>query len=93
MFLDDCCIPFSLRTTLGSSVLVTCTSLDETVRRDIFLISSDFNPEDNWMEAASAWVFVVKLVGLRDSIFVFGNMCLMTLPADTLKESHASTKM
>ena len=36
------------------SVLVTCTSICATVRRDISLISSDLAPEDTWMEEAHA---------------------------------------
>ena len=44
------------------------------------------------MEAAYAWIFIVELGGLRGGGFVFSNMYLMMLPADTLKAYHASTK-
>ena len=33
--------------------------------RDILLIYSDMDSEDTCMEAAHAWVFVVKSLGLR----------------------------
>ena len=67
--------------------------MGETVRFDILLISSDFYLEDNWKEAAYAWVFVVKSGGMRGSIYFFTKMFLMMLPADALKAYHASTKM
>ena len=43
------------------------------------------------MEAAHAWIFVVKSGGLRWSGFVFDNMSLIMLIADILKASHEST--
>ena len=92
MFLGDCCIPFYWRTTIGSSVLVTCNSIGATVWSDIYFISSILAPEDTWMEAAHAWVFVVKSLGIRGGSFVFTNLSLMMFPADILKSSYASTK-
>ena len=50
MFLDDCYVPFSLRTTIVSSVLATCNSIGATFWCDTFLISSALGPEDTWME-------------------------------------------
>ena len=44
------------------------------------------------MEAAHAWVFVVKLVELRGGSIVFAKLSLMVFPDDILKASHASTK-
>ena len=65
MFLGDCYGPFARRKTIGSSVLVTCNLIGTTVWHDILFISSSLTPEDNWMEAAHAWVCVAKLVGMR----------------------------
>ena len=92
IFLDDCCVNFARRTTIGSSVLVTCNLIGATVWSDVLFIYSALDPEDTWMEAAHAWVFVVKLGGLRGGSFVFKNLSLMVLPADILKASHDSTK-
>ena len=78
---------------MGSSVLVTCNLIGETFWSDILFISSAFAPEYTWMEAAHAWVFVVKLGGLRGGSFVFEKLSLMMLPSDILKASHASTKI
>ena len=88
MFLDDFCVPFDQRTTIGSSVLVTCNLIGATVWLYIFFISSALYPEDNWMEAENYWVFFVKLIGIRGGRFFFSNMSLMMLPADNLKASH-----
>ena len=77
---------------MGSSVLVTCTSIFATVWRDILLIYSALDPEDTWIEAAHAWVFVVKSGELRGISFVFLKLSLMMLLDETLKASHASTK-
>ena len=44
------------------------------------------------METEHAWVFVVKLGGLRVGRFVFANLSLMMFPDEILKASHASTK-
>ena len=44
------------------------------------------------MEAAHAWVFVVKLVGMRENIYIFTKLFLTIFPDDILKSSHASTK-
>ena len=92
MFLDDCCAPFHQSTIIVSSVLVNFTSIGPTVCRDILLISSALYPEDNFMEAAHAWVFVVNSGGVRGGIFVSTNVSLMMFPSDTLKASHAFTK-
>ena len=60
---------------------------------DISLVSSHLDSEGTCVEAAHAWVFVVKFGGLRNNSFVFTNISLMMFPADTSKVSHASTKM
>ena len=60
MLLDDCWVPFSRRTTIGSSVLVTCNLIGATIWYDILFISSTLASEDTCMEAAHDWVFVVK---------------------------------
>ena len=52
---------------MGSSVLVTCKSIGATVWHSILFISSALDSEYTCMEAAHAWVFVVKLIGLRGS--------------------------
>ena len=44
------------------------------------------------MEAAQAWIFVVKSVGMRGGSFVFSKLSLMVLLVEILKASHASTK-
>ena len=67
--------------------MVTCTSIGATVRHDILLIYSALYPEDNWVEAAHAWVFVVKFRGMREGSFVSTKIYLVTFPADTLKAS------
>ena len=92
MFLDNCFVPFARRTTIGLSFLVTCNSIGPTVKCDILFISSYLAQEDTFMEAAHAWVFVVKLGGLRGGSFFFAKLSLMMLSADILKASHASTK-
>ena len=69
MSLSDFCVPFSQRKTIGSSVLVTCNSIGAAVWCDIWFIYSALYPEDTWMEAAHAWLFVVKLGGLRAGIY------------------------
>ena len=93
IFLDDCCVLFAWKTTIGSSVMLTCKSIGATFWSDILFISSALAPEYTWMEAAHAWVFVVKLGGLRGGSFVFSKLSLMILPAGILKASHASTNM
>ena len=60
MLLDNFWLPFARRTTIGTLVLVSCTSICATVWHDILFISSALTPEDTWIEAAHAWVFVVK---------------------------------
>ena len=65
MLLSDFCVLFSRRTTILSSILGTCNSIGATWWRDILFIYSILAPEYTWMEAAHAWVFVVKLGGLR----------------------------
>ena len=92
MCLDDCCLPFAQRKIIGSSVLVTFTSICATVRCDILLVYSSLYQEDTCMEAAHAWVFVVKSVGLRGGSFYSAKLYLMMLPADILKAYHDSTK-
>ena len=91
MFLGDFCVPFAQRKTIGSPVLVNCNSIDAAVWCDILFIYSAFSPEDTWMEAAHAWLFVVKLVGIRGVAF-FAKLSLMMFPYYILKASHASTK-
>ena len=71
MFLDDCCVPFARRTTIGSSVLLIFNSIGATLWHNILFIYSALSLEDTFTEVAHAWVFVVKLVGLRGSSFVF----------------------
>ena len=93
MFLEDCCLPFARRKTIGSSVLVTCTSIGATVWRDILLIYSALDPEDTWLEAAHAWVFCTKSIGLRGCRIVFAKLSLMMFPSETLKVYYASIKM
>ena len=44
MLINDCCLPFYWKKTIGSSVLVTCTSIGVIVPSDILLISSDLAP-------------------------------------------------
>ena len=63
------------------------------MRYYILFISSALDPEDTWMEAAHAWLFVVKLVGLRGCSFSFKNLSLIVLPDDTLKAYHASIRV
>ena len=75
-----------------SSVLVTSNSIGATVWSDILSMSSALGPEDTWMEASHALVFVVKLEVLRGGGIVFEKLSLMMLPYDILKVSHASTK-
>ena len=53
-------------------------SIGATVKRDISLTSSALAQEDNWTEAAHAWVFVVKSGRLRGSSLVFTKLYLMT---------------
>ena len=77
MFLDDFCLSFSRRTTIGSSVLVTCNSIGTTVWCDILFISPALAPEDTWMEESHDWVFVDKLGGIKGGIFVFEKLSLM----------------
>ena len=69
MFLDYFCVPFSNRTTVESSVLLTCDLIGATLWCDVSFIYSSLAPEDTWMEAAHAWVFFVELRGLRGGIF------------------------
>ena len=92
MFLDNFCLPFAWSKTIGSSVLDTFNSIGTTVWSDILLIYSALDTEYTWMEAAYAWVFVVKSGGLRGGGFVSTNLSLMMLPADTFKASNYSTK-
>ena len=75
MFLGDFCVPFSWRTNIGSSVLVTYNSIGSTVCHDTLFIYSSLNPEDIWMEEAHAWVFVVKLGGMRGGVDFFLQSC------------------
>ena len=60
MLLDDFFIPFDQRTTIGSSVLITCNWIGATVWHGILFIYPALDPEDTWMEAAHSWIFVVK---------------------------------
>ena len=69
------------------------TSICETLRRDILLISSSLATEGTWTEASHAWVFVVKSGELRGSSLFFNNLPLMIVLDDTLKASHAPTNM
>ena len=92
MLIDYYWTHFDWRTTIGSLVLISCTSICATVWRDILFISWVLGLEDTWTEAENAWVFVVNLVGMMGSSFVFTNISLMMFPADTLKMSHDSTK-
>ena len=85
VFPDYCCLPFCCRRTIGSSVLVTCTSICATVWRDISLITSALATEDIWMEAEHARVFVFNSRGLSRGIFVFTNISLVIFPDDTLR--------
>ena len=93
MFLDDCCVPFARRTTIWSSFLLIFNSIGATLWHDLLFIYSTLSLEDTFMEAAHAWVFVVKLGGLRGSSFVFSELSLMMFPADILNAYHASTNM
>ena len=83
IFLDDFWLPFAWRTTIGSSVLVTCTSIVATVWCDISLISSALDPENTCMEAAHAWVFIVKSGGMR-GVYLFSQIfiwwCFQLIP-------------
>ena len=63
------------------------------MRRNILLIYLVLVLEDTWTEASYAWAFVVNSVGMRGSRFLFTNLSLMNVMADTLKESHASTNI
>ena len=65
MFLEDFCIPFSWKKTMGSSFLVNCNSIGATFWSDVLSIYSVLAPENTWVEAANAWVFVVKSLGMR----------------------------
>ena len=59
---------------------------------NVLLIYSALAPEDTWMDAAHAWVFVVKSGGMRDIIIVSAKIYLLMPSADTLKASYVSTK-
>ena len=69
-----------------------CTLIVTAVQYFIILMSSALYPEDTCKEAQYSWVFVVKLLRLRGSIYFFAKLPPMMLPADILKASHASTK-
>ena len=58
MLLDDFWLTLSRRKTIGSPVLVSCTSIGTTVWHDLSLISLALVTEDTWTEAENAWVFV-----------------------------------
>ena len=58
--------------------------------RDILLIYPALDPDDTWMEAAHGWVLVFHSGGMRGGSFVLTKLYLTMLPADTLKEPHAS---
>ena len=92
MFLNDCCVPFAQRTTIGSLFLIPCNSIGATVSHDILFIYSSLDSEDTWMEAPHAWMFVVKSGGMREISFVFVKLYIMMLTADILKTSNSSTK-
>ena len=62
MLRGDFLVNFSQKTTIGSSVHISCTSIGATVRHEISSIYSDLAPEDPWTGAAHAWVFLEKLV-------------------------------
>ena len=83
MLLDDCCVPFSQRKTIGSPVLITCNLICATVWHDILFISSALDPEDTWMEAAHDWIFVVKSGGLRG-----GQLCFRKSVPDYVARWH-----
>ena len=61
--------------------------------RDISLISLDLAPEGTWEEAAHYWALLFKSGGLSGGSFVFTQMPLKTFSYETLKASHASTKL
>ena len=71
MFIDDYCSPFAWRKTTGSSLLVTYNLIVATVWRDILFIYSTLDPEDTWMKPTHAWLFVVKLGGMRGGVTLF----------------------
>ena len=59
--------------------MVSSAQIFATVWHTRPLISLALGTEENWMEAAYAWSFVVKLVGLRGGRFVFTKLSLMIL--------------
>ena len=74
IFIDDSGVPFTWRTTIVSSVLISCISIVAAVWCDIPLMYSDLAPEYNCMETTYAWVLVLKSGVLRGSRFVFKNV-------------------
>ena len=89
MFLDGCqVLPFARRITIGSLVLVVSKSIGANVSSEISLIPF----EDFCMEATHSCVFVIMLVGLRESRRVLVKLSLMMLLADTVKAYHVSTR-
>ena len=93
MFLGDFWVPFAQRKTLGSSFLVSSTSIVATVQHDNLSIPSSLDLEDTWTEALYAWVFVFKLVGMNGISLVFSSLYPITFKSETLKEYHDHTKM
>ena len=75
MFLDDCCVPFARRKTIGYSVLITCNSIGANIWHDILFISSALVLEGTWMKASYAWVFVVKLGGIFFALQSYHWLC------------------
>ena len=71
--------------------MVTCNSICTTVWRDIFLISSALAPEDNWMEAAHTWLFVVKSVGRMGGRIVLAKLSLIRLPSAWISYGEVKT--
>ena len=72
-------------TTIGSSVLISCTLIGPMVWCAIALMSSTLAPEENRMEATHACVLVVKSGGPRGGSFDLTKLYLMIIPEDTLK--------
>ena len=92
IFLDDFWFTFSQRTTIGSSVLIFCTSIGTTVWCDISLMSSELSPEETWTEATHDCVLLEKLWVLRGGRFK-NNMFLKMFLELTLEASHYFTNI
>ena len=90
MFLDGFWVlPFTWRTTIGSLILVVIKLIGAIVTSTILLMTFEYF----WMEATHTYIFVFVFVGLRVSSWVLVKLSLMVFTADTVKDSHFSTRI